>query len=252
MLQGVAWALVALTFFTLADLFLFHLSGTALSVLLWGRCVVGISYSILLRVLTHAPPRHEGPGRAARPEPPVDASQLAHALVPLLAPHLRELGATLLAEIQPVLAPPLDAQERGQHLVPLLEATLVRESTATVALLAGPPAAPHREARVTCHGAVVQDSAEGQSGARVTGPLQKATQHGEAEATDDKLEAAYQHLRAQGGRISGRALAPLARVNKSTAAKWLRATHPEASSQGQQDGEPRSSEPDEARTEGQG
>src|SRR5579883_282482 len=52
LLHVVCWLFVLLTAVTLADLFIFHFQGPALAAIMWGRCVVGIGYSILLRVLS--------------------------------------------------------------------------------------------------------------------------------------------------------------------------------------------------------
>ncbi len=54
---------------------------------------------------------------------------------------------------------------------------------------------------------------------------------------EERLETAYQQLLREGGRISGRALAPLAHVNRTTATKWLEA-RTGASSEGQSHPEP--------------
>ena len=264
-LHAVAWLFVGLTFFTLADLFVFHLSGDALNVLMWGRCAVGIGYSILLRVLTHGQPLQQAAPPPAEP-PTLDYQEIARhlkALFPQPAPAPQIDYQEIARTITPLMsAPQVDYKEIAQHIAPMLEATfratIVREIKATVAPLTGPATTPQLEARVTRQGPVIEGQPKARATTWTTGPLLKASTEGqeevtEARSTKERLEGAYQQLLTEGmhtSRISGRALAPLARVNKGTAAKWLRATHPEAlsESQGQQDSEP--SEEEEATTEG--
>jgi hypothetical protein len=53
MLFGVCILFILLTSLTLADLFIFHFNETGTSVLMCARCVTGVSYSILVRVVSH-------------------------------------------------------------------------------------------------------------------------------------------------------------------------------------------------------
>ncbi len=263
MLHSISWLFVGLTFLTLADLFIFHFSGNGLNIIMWARCAVGIGYSILLRVLTHNQPLHQTPALAPTPAMP-DYQEIARHLKtmfpqPTPAPQIdyQEIARTITPLIA---APQVDHQEIARHIAPMLEATfkatIVREIKATVAPIAGPPVSPQIEARASsCKtlGPVIEATTEGHKSTKArttkrdTGPLPKATIESQSqdEATDthsaeEKLEAAYQQLIAEGKRISGRALAPLARVNKNRAAQWLRATYPETitEGQGQQDSEP--------------
>ena len=59
-------------------------------------------------------------------------------------------------------------------------------------------------------------------------PLTRATRQSHlvesepvAPATEERLQAAYQVLAAEGGRVSGRALAARARCNRAVATEWL-------------------------------
>ncbi|MBV9690949.1 MAG: hypothetical protein JO202_14720, partial [Ktedonobacteraceae bacterium] len=246
-LHAVAWLFVGLTFFTLADLFVFHLSGDALNVLMWGRCAVGIGYSILLRVLTHGQPLQQAAPPPAEP-PTLDYQEIARhlkALFPQPAPAPQIDYQEIARTITPLMsAPQVDYKEIAQHIAPMLEATfratIVREIKATVAPLTGPATTPQLEARVTRQEPVIEGQPKARATKRSTGSLPKASTQGQEEttetrSTEGRLKAAFQQLAVGGERISGRALAPLARVNKGTAAKWLRATHPEAIGEGQQD-----------------
>ena len=56
MLYAVSWAFVALTGLTLLSLFVLHLDAAAFNVITFLRCGAGVSYSILIRVLTHGQP----------------------------------------------------------------------------------------------------------------------------------------------------------------------------------------------------
>jgi hypothetical protein len=51
LLYGACYGFVGLTILTLASLFMFHFSEGGLNVLMFGRCIVGVGYSILIRVL---------------------------------------------------------------------------------------------------------------------------------------------------------------------------------------------------------
>src|SRR5690242_8584050 len=53
MLYSMCWLFVALTCFTLADLFVWHFTGGAFAALMWGRCAAAVGYSILFRVITY-------------------------------------------------------------------------------------------------------------------------------------------------------------------------------------------------------
>lgn len=54
-------------------------------------------------------------------EPTIDYTQVAQAIMPILAPQLNGLKATIMDEIMPKLAPePLDYQQLAQHVKPIL------------------------------------------------------------------------------------------------------------------------------------
>ena len=53
MLFTVCSLFVVLTTLTLADLFIFHFSEQGVSILMCARCVTGVSYSIVVRVVNH-------------------------------------------------------------------------------------------------------------------------------------------------------------------------------------------------------
>lgn len=58
----------------------------------------------------------------------IDYNQVAQAIMPLLAPQLQGLKATIVAEIKPILAPePLDYQKLAQHVGPILAPTTQAE-----------------------------------------------------------------------------------------------------------------------------
>ncbi len=61
LLSGMSWLFVALTAFTLLDLFVLHLSGIWLATLMCARCTAGVGYSILIRVITHSDTTHDTP-----------------------------------------------------------------------------------------------------------------------------------------------------------------------------------------------
>ncbi len=53
LLYVMCWTFVGLTLLTLADLFIWHLSGTPLACLMYARCAAAVGYSILMRVMSH-------------------------------------------------------------------------------------------------------------------------------------------------------------------------------------------------------
>ena len=265
LLHSVSWLFVLLTMFTLADLFIFHLEGPALDALMWARCAVGIGYSILLRVLTHGqahnPAVPAGPAKPAQ----LDYQEIARHLktmFPQPAPAPQIDYQEIARHIAPVMpAPQVDYREIARHFEATLRATIVREIREVKATMPQLEASSQETIEATFEG---QGKPKARATKRNTGPLSGATQERQVEAgatdtgsADEKLEVAYQQLLAEGGRISGRALAPIARVNKNRAAQWLRATHPEATpeaineGQGQQDSEPGPGDEDEATIEGQ-
>jgi hypothetical protein len=61
LLYTVCWCFVGLTMVTLLSLFVVSFAPGAVNLVMWGRCVVGVSYSILLRVITHNTPSANTP-----------------------------------------------------------------------------------------------------------------------------------------------------------------------------------------------
>jgi hypothetical protein len=260
LLYWVSWFFVLLTFVTLGDLFLFHWPQDAVSVLMWGRCAVSISYSILLRVLTHDQgdqPQRLFPQPAPAPE--IDYQELARHLVPLMpAPHVdyqaiaQQLEATFKAtvvreirEIQGTLAPaPVPQRGSGASLgsqtrVPISGTHVPLRSHLQEPLSqlgathgshpwepgtgSGPTYGSHTLELLPGAGAI----AERQVVAPAGGPHQERPELEESpdgrEARAARLEAAYQELVAAGIRVSGRALADRARCKRAAATEWLRA-----------------------------
>ncbi len=204
------------------------------------RAICAVLYGVTIHSLEAKSAQHH----LAAPATPaqLDYQEIARhlkAMFPQPAPAPQIDYQEIARHIAPVMpAPQVDYREIARHFEATLRATIVREIREVKATI------PQLEARASSQ-ETIEATFEGQEK-----PKARATDTG---STDDKLEGAYQRLIAEGGRISGRALAPLARVNKNTAARWLRATHPEATNegQGQQDGEPGPGDEDEATIEGQ-
>jgi hypothetical protein len=262
LLYWVSWFFVVLTFVTLGDLFLFHWPQDAVNVLMWGRCAVSISYSILLRVLTHD---QGDQGQRLFPQPApapqIDYEELARHLVPLMpAPHVdyhaiaQQLEATFKAtvvreirEIQGTLAPAsvphsgsegsLGSQTRGpisgsypsfgshlQEPLSLLGATHGSQAREP-GIGSGPTGGSHTLEPILGSGAT--------AGRHVVAlvpvgtPRQELPESEESyagrEARAARLETAYQELVAAGIRVSGRALADRAKCKRAAATEWLRA-----------------------------
>ncbi len=70
LLFAVCWVFIVLTVITLASLFVLHLAGLQLSILMCCRCAVGVGYSVLIRVITHS-----GRGEQALAPAPVAPAQ---------------------------------------------------------------------------------------------------------------------------------------------------------------------------------
>lgn len=214
MLYGISWMFVALTFFTLADLFIFHLSGAALNALMWGRCAVGISYSILLRVLTHGTEMQES-AQSPQEAPTFDYAEMIrhlHGLFPQEAPQ-----------------PPIDYEELARQLVPLMPAPKVDYEALAL----------HMGATFTATIREVQGAIGSQVARREPEPLREPVARIReprrqrepiallSEAVDGerekRLQIAYDHLSGLGLRVSGRNLAEAAHVKRVYATEWLRA-----------------------------
>jgi hypothetical protein len=215
MLYWVAWLFVALTFFTLADLFIFHLEGAALNALMWGRCAVGISYSILLRVLTHDGHTQETTTRPAQAAPVIDYAEIAR--------HLRAFFP------QEAPQPKLDYEELARQLVPLMpvpqvdyqELALYIGATFTATIRDGLGA-------IGSHAARREPEPLREPVARIRQPrprrepvvLLPGAGDGERES---RLQNAYDRLTGLGLRVSGRNLAEAAHVKRVYATAWLQA-----------------------------
>jgi hypothetical protein len=277
LLYWVSWFFVLLTFLTLGDLFLFHWPQEAVDVLMWGRCAVSISYSILLRVLTHD---QSDQGQQLFPQPApapqIDYQELARYLVPLMpAPHVdyqaitQQLEATFKAtvvreirEIQGTLAP-ASVPHSGS------EASL--GSQARVPFSGSHPSLGSRSQEPPSllgarHGSQARESLSGSSltggshsleplpesgatskrqvvalvpaGAPRQGQIEPEESPAGREARGARLEAAYQELVAAGIRVSGRALADRAKCKRAAATEWLRAKTGATEESQQEDLEP--------------
>lgn len=214
MLYAIAWMFVALTFFTLADLFIFRLEGAALNALMWGRCAVGISYSILLRVLTHGGEMQER-AQPTQEAPAFDYAEIArhlHTLLPQPAPQPRldyEELARQLVLLMPV--PKVDYQELALHMGTTLTAT-IREVQGAIS-----------ESQITRR--EPEPVQEPVPRIRMSRPqrepfaLLPGATDGERE---NRLQIAYDHLTGLGLRVSGRTLAEAAHVKRVYATEWLR------------------------------
>jgi hypothetical protein len=277
LLYWVSWFFVLLTFLTLGDLFLFHWPQDAVSILMWGRCAVSISYSILLRVLTH-----DQGDQSQRffpqpsPAPEIDYQELARHLIPLMpAPHVdyqeiaQQLEATFKAmvvreirEIQGRLAPaPIpqrgsEANLGSQTRVPfsgshpslgnrsqeprsLLGATYGSQAREP-AYGSGPTGGSHTLEPLPGSGATSWRQIAALTSARDPRQGQPESEENPAgrEARAARLEVAYQELVAAGIRVSGRALADRARCKRAAATEWLRAKTGAIEGNQQEDVEP--------------
>src|SRR5579883_2418093 len=154
---------------------------------------------------------------------------------------------------QPAPAPQIDYQELVQQLAPLMptphvdyeairahleatcKATILREITASgVGASLRPRSQSHLLAleppvRATRQNHLVEPEpltrATRQSHLVESEPVAGATVESQSEpvagTTEERLQAAYQVLAAEGGRVSGRALAARARCNRAVATEWL-------------------------------
>jgi uncharacterized membrane protein len=125
------------------------------------------------------------------------------------------------APIQEQQPAPIDYQRLAQELAPLLQAvrtTIIEEVKASIAEPAMPPAPlPERKGRQATLPAEASSYRERGKTARTAAPGTLT------------LEEAFQELlRANPGqRVSGRALARLAHIDRQTCTVWLKTTHPE-------------------------
>ncbi len=77
LLYVMCWTFVGLTLLTLADLFIWHLSGTSLACLMYARCAAAVGYSILMRVMSHG---HGQVLQVAVPDVLANMSELSEAV----------------------------------------------------------------------------------------------------------------------------------------------------------------------------
>lgn len=259
------WCLISLMVLTLLLVsigllwpFLKVYTDMAEKALILARVVMTVAYGHVVHGL-----RRSGHTAQVQPQPIIP---------PAPAIDYEELARTIAPLLPAAPAPQLDYSAIAREVAPMFEATIVREIKA-IATIAGPPPAPQLEARASSQGQpqrpTIEATIEGQQKQKASqgqqpGPAEEASTKSQDQATDtrsatdarsaeEKLEAAYQQLLTAGVRISGRALAPLARVNKNRAAQWLRDTHPEVNNegQGQQDSEPGPNDEEEATNQGQ-
>lgn len=219
MLYWIAWMFVALTFFTLADLFIFHLEGTALNALMWGRCAVGISYSILLRVLTHGGEMQES-AQPAQEAPAFDYAEIARhlrAFFPQEAPQPHIDYEALVRQLVPLMpVPQVDYRELALHMGATFTAT-IREVQGAISGSQFDNQVPHVIAEPNPR--VREPRPHREPIAMLPG----ASDNGVGEKREKRIQDAYDQLTGLGVRVSGRSLAEAAHVKRSIATEWLRA-----------------------------
>src|SRR5579883_2560288 len=169
-----------------------------------------------------------------------------HMQFPQPTPHLDY--QEIARQVAPLLpTPQVDYEAIRAQLEATFKATVVREITAIRASLADreggtgaslrPRSQSHQLALEPPAGATARSQALApepplratrQSYLAAPEPLTRATRQSHlvesepvAPATEERLQAAYQVLAAEGGRVSGRALAARARCNRAVATEWL-------------------------------
>src|SRR5258708_2909216 len=171
---------------------------------------------------------------------PLDYSQIAQQIAPLLAPELSQLRASIIAEIRPlIVAPePVNYQHLAQQIAPLVVPTPLDYGAIAgqIAPLLKPQLLEARRYIIEEVKAAIPQFTAPQIAASATynGPgatgvhQDQETVESEAER-DIRLEAAYQELRNTNGgkRVSGRALADKARANRTYCGQWLQEHHQE-------------------------
>src|SRR5258708_2397391 len=76
MLLAICGLFVLLTALTLSDLFIFHFGAQGVSILMCARCVAGVSYSIIIRIV-----HHQGSSEPARSRAAFDAQQFMNQIL---------------------------------------------------------------------------------------------------------------------------------------------------------------------------
>ena len=104
------WIFVGLTALTLADLFVFHLSGVWFEGLMWMRCAASFGYSILFRVITHKPFAADVP-TSPQSVPAIDFAAKFDEVQAMFERQLQGI-ATKIAEEKPT---PIVAEKRPNY-----------------------------------------------------------------------------------------------------------------------------------------
>lgn len=222
MLYWVAWLFVTLTFFTLADLFIFHLEGMALNALMWGRCAVGISYSILLRVLTHGGEMQER-AQPAPEAPAFDYAEIArhlHGLFPQEAPQPHIDHEELARQLVPLMpVPQVDYRELALHMGATFTATIREVQREVQGAISGSQVSRREPETLQKPVSRVREPRRQREPMAM---LPGASDNAERENREKRLQDAYDQLTGLGLRVSGRALAEAAHVKRTLATEWLR------------------------------
>jgi len=179
--------------------------------------------------------KFQGPQQANTPVPqPVPvlptlptAEELALSLVPLLVPHLAEMRASILAEVQRSV-PQINYQEIAQSLVPLLPVPMVPAidheaiARAVTPLLSPAFVEVRRTIIEEVKGIVVPQMGAGRRHPVAQIGTTISTSEESDKDRDTRLERAYQTLIQEGKRPSANALYVLANCNRKAAQEWLR------------------------------
>jgi len=153
--------------------------------------------------------------------------ELALSLVPLLVPHLTEMRASILAEVQRSV-PQVNYQEIAQSLVPLLPVPMVPAidheaiARAVTPLLSPAFVEVRRTIIEEVKGIVVPQVEAGRQHTVAQIGTTISTSEESDKNRDTRLELAYQTLIQEGKRPSANALYVLANCNRKAAQEWLR------------------------------
>lgn len=201
-LSFICWMFVTLTLTTLLSLFIFHFDKTAISVIMFMRCSVGVGYSMLVRMLSHS--RLATPSQVNTPQPP--ALEITPALISMLGEQLKEHFSPLIVEtiekhLQTVAGAPVSTRETSRE-------TSTRDQQKTA--VAKPRTAQQKRPALRTSKQVAETKITSLTGRRLV--------------SDDEIRAAYLALRAASttGRVSAEALKLRARISKGRACRWLK------------------------------
>jgi len=175
------------------------------------------------------PQQATAPAPQPVPVPPAlpTPEELALSLVPLLVPHLAEMRASILAEVQRSV-PHLNYQEIAQSLVPLLPVPVVPAidheaiAQAVTPLLRPAFIEVRRTIIEEVKGIVVPTQVEASRHTVAQIGTTISTSEESDKDRDTRLERAYQTLLQEGKRPSANALYVLANCNRKAAQEWLR------------------------------